>query len=102
MANKSYIKCPNCGVFNTDKEYCENCGELISYKKKQELRAQKVKEEELSDAIKDIENLNLPQRLKKHSNFFVRILGWILYSVWFVVSLIGAFLAWVIAMIAAG
>ena len=102
MTNTSYIKCLNCGIFNTNKEYCENCGELISYKKKQELRVEKAKQEELAEAIKDVENLNLPQRLKKHSNFFVRIIGWILYSVWLVVSLIGAFLAWAIAMVAAG
>ena len=102
MGNTSYIKCPNCGVFNTNVDYCTNCGELISYKKKQELKAQEVKDKAIEEAIEDIENPNLPERLKKHTNFFMRCIGWILYSVWMVVSLIGAFLAWCIAMIAAG
>lgn len=102
MAKSTYIKCSNCGVFNTDKEYCENCGELISHEKKQELKAQQVQKEILEEAIEDFQNPNLPERLKKHPNFFVKVLGWILFSIWMTVSLIGAFLAWFIAMVAAG
>lgn len=98
----SYIKCSECGVFNTDKEYCENCGALISYKKKQELKAEKVRKETLADAVEEIEQTNFVKRLKEHPNFLLRIIGWCLYSVWFVITAIGMFLAWCIAMLAAG
>ena len=30
MSITRIIKCSNCGVFNTNKEYCENCNTLIS------------------------------------------------------------------------
>ena len=102
MAKSTYIKCSNCGVFNEDREYCKNCGNLISYAKKQELKAAKVKQEAIDEAIEDLENPNLAERLKKHPNMFARLFGWILFSIWTVISLIGAFLAWVIAMVAAG
>ena len=49
------IKCPNCGVFNTNKEYCENCGELISHQKKREIKAEAVKQAQIKEAIHDIE-----------------------------------------------
>jgi ribosomal protein L37E len=96
------IKCPNCGVFNTNKEYCENCGELISHQKKREIKAEAVKQEQIKEAIHDIENPNLVERLKKSPNAFYRAVGWVLYSVITVVIAIGAGLAWIIAMVAAG
>ena len=96
------IKCPNCGVFNTNKEYCENCGELISHQKKREIKAEAIKQEQIKEAIHDIENPNLAERLKKSPNAFYRAVGWVLYSVLAVVSAIGAGLAWIIAMVAAG
>ena len=60
------------------------------------------KQKEVDKAIYDIENPNLTERLKKHPFFLYRIAGWILYSVVTVVSAIGAGLAWIIAMVAAG
>ena len=96
------IKCPNCGVFNTDKEYCTNCNTLISHQKKREIKVNAVKQKEVDKVIYEKENPNLAERLKKHSNIFYRIIGWVLYSVITVVSIIGAGLAWFIAMVAAG
>lgn len=98
----SYIKCPSCGTFNTDREYCKNCGDIISHSKKEELRAKKVKEEAIAEALEKINDPSFVERLKKHPFFLVKFLGWILYSAWFVVSSIGAGLAWFVAMVAAG
>lgn len=99
---KTIIKCPNCGHFNTDKAYCENCNELISHSKKRELREKEVEKIEIEREIFKIENPGLAIRLKNHPNFFYKIAGWILYSIISVVSLIGAGLAWIVAMAAAG
>lgn len=96
------IKCPNCGVFNTNAEYCKNCGELISHQKKIALKEEKIKQEQIEEVIYDMENPNLAERLKKHKNPFYRAVGWLMYSVIMVVSAIGAGLAWFIAMVAAG
>lgn len=102
MANKRIIKCANCGTFNTNKEYCTNCNTLISHEKKREIKAEAIKQKRVDEAIHEIENPNLAERLKNHPNFMYRIFGWLLYSVIMVVSLIGAGLAWIIAMVAAG
>lgn len=96
------IKCPNCGVFNTNKEYCENCNTLISYEKKRALKEEEHKQTLIKEAKEKIENPNLAERLKKHPFFLYRIVGWVLYSAFLVVSAIGALLAWFIAMVAAG
>ncbi|AUC85097.1 hypothetical protein CW731_07245 [Polaribacter sp. ALD11] len=102
MANKRIIKCPNCGVFNTNKDYCENCNTLISHQKKRELKVAAVKKKEVDEAIFEKENPNLAERLKNHSNILYKIFGWILYSAITIVSAIGVGLAWFIAMVAAG
>ncbi|MBE7628874.1 hypothetical protein [Tenacibaculum piscium] len=96
------IKCPNCGVFNTNKEYCENCNTLISYQKKRALKEEEFVANQVKEAKKALENPNLATRLKKHPFFLYRVAGWILYAAFLVVSLIGAGLAWAIAMLAAG
>ena len=102
MAIKRIIKCSNCGVFNTDNDYCSNCNTLISHQKKREQKEIAVKKAEIDAAIHKLENPNLAKRLKKHPFFLYRIIGWILYSAIMIVSAIGAGLAWFIAMVAAG
>lgn len=102
MSAVSHVKCPNCGVFNTNKEYCESCNVLISHQKKRETRAVKIKTKEIQQAKEDLEKLNFADRLKKHPFFLVKILGWILHSVWLVLNIIGGFVAWFVAMVAAG
>ncbi|ALU75376.1 hypothetical protein J2Q11_08385 [Tenacibaculum finnmarkense genomovar finnmarkense] len=96
------IKCPKCGLFNTDKEYCENCNTLISDKKKRALKKEALKKIQVAEAKQKIANPNLAERLKKHPFFLYKILGWVLYSAFLLVSIIGAGLAWFIAMLAAG
>ena len=102
MANKRIIKCPNCGVFNTNKEYCTNCNTLISHQKKVAIKAKAVKQQQVDKAIFEKENPNLAERLKNHHFWLYKIVGWLLYSAIIVVSIIGTGLAWFIAMVAAG
>jgi uncharacterized C2H2 Zn-finger protein len=96
------IKCPKCGVFNTDRDYCKNCNTLISNDKKRELKVAAEKQKRINEAIYTSENPGFAERLKKHPNLLYSFVGWVLYSVISVVSIIGAGLAWLIAMVAAG
>jgi len=96
------IRCPNCGTMNTNRDYCSNCGTLISNDIKREIKEKEVKQKEIDEVIHELENPNLAERLKRSPNVFYRIIGWILYSVFTVVSAIGAAIAWVVAMAAAG
>lgn len=102
MSQTKLVKCSNCGVFNTNKDYCENCGTLISHEKKMALKTAQVKQQQVAEEIYKIKNPNFVTRLRQHPNFIARCLGWLLYSVITVVSAIGAAIAWVVAMIAAG
>lgn len=96
------IKCPECGTFNKNLDYCQFCNTLISHQKKRALKEINVKQIEVEKAIQKMENPNLAERLKKHPNLFYKTIGWIIYSVITVVSIIGGALAWFITMVAAG
>ena len=102
MAITKNIKCPNCGVFNTNRDYCIDCDTLISFERKQEQKIAAYKEEEVKRVKYDIENPNLAGRLKKHPFWLYRLVGWILYSAYLLISAIGALIAWFVAMVAAG
>lgn len=98
----SNIKCKECGVFTENADYCKNCGALISHKIERELRETAFKKEQIKEAKRALENPNLPTRLMQHPFFLYKIIGWILHSVFLIISAIGALLAWFIAMVAAG
>ena len=102
MASKRIVKCPNCGVFNTNREYCKNCNTLISHQKKRETRAAKIKDEEIEQVKIELAKMNLADKLKKHPFFLVKIAGWLLHSVWLLLNIIGGLVAWFVAMVAAG
>jgi hypothetical protein len=96
------IKCPNCGVFNTNRDFCENCSHLLSEDIKRIQKEGKVGLEEYEKAVYEKENPNFVERMKKHPFFLYQALGWVLYSITMVISIIGSALAWFIAMVAAG
>ena len=96
------IKCTTCNVFTTNADYCKSCGALISHKKKQDLKAEDVKQEMIAEEKWKLDNPGWVERLKKHPFWLYKGIGYVLYSVIFVVSVIGSLLAWAIAMVAAG
>jgi ribosomal protein L32 len=98
----SIIKCPKCGTFNTNRDYCENCGTLISFQVKTDIRELQEKEKRVAEVQWRLENPNWVERMKKHAFVPYRIVGWILYSAFLVVSAIGGAIAWFVAMVAAG
>ena len=103
MALKSIVKCSNCGVFNTNKTICQNCNTILNKREKELiLKIEAIKKAEIEKYIYEKENPNLAERLKKHPFLLYKIFGWILYSAFMTVSIIGSSLAWFIAMIAAG
>jgi ribosomal protein L37E len=102
MKSVSHVKCPNCGEFNTNKEYCESCNTLISHQKKQETRAERIQEKELTEVKEKLAHLNFADRMRKHPFFVFKIFGWMLHSVWIVINIIGGLIAWFVAMVAAG
>ena len=96
------IKCSECNVLTTNADYCKSCGKLISFQKKEEIREEAIKQEIVAEEQWKIDNPNWIERLKIHPFIFYRIIGYLLYSVVFVISAIGSLLAWFVAMVAAG
>jgi len=96
------VKCPECNVFTTDADYCMSCGELISHQKKVEIKEASIKEQLIQEEKWKLDHPNWVERMKKHSFMPYRLVGYLLYSVYFIVSAIGSVLAWSIAMVAAG
>ena len=80
------VKCSKCGTFNTNRDYCEKCGELISFQVKTDIREMKEKEKRVAEVQWRLENPNWVERMKKHAFVPYRILGWILYSAFLVVN----------------
>ncbi|WP_026754211.1 hypothetical protein [Sediminibacter sp. Hel_I_10] len=98
----SHIKCPECGVFNTNKEFCTNCGALLSSEKRRELAFQKAEKER--QQRRQLEKKNDPSfydRYKDHRFWIVRVFAKITRSIWLVFMAIGVFIAWIITAIAA-
>lgn len=96
MSTTSHIKCSNCGVFNTNREYCEHCNSLISHKKKEVERAIEINKKEIFIAKEELEKLNFIDKLRKHPFFLVKIVGWMLHSIWLLLNIIGGLIAWLI------
>ena len=96
------IKCTTCNVFTENADYCKKCGQLLSYAKKEAIRATVIQEEMVQEEKFKLDNPNWVERLKKHPIALYRFVGVLLHSVIFVVSAVGSLLAWSIAMIAAG
>jgi len=88
-------KCVKCQTWNKDEDYCTKCGELLSPRLIEEKR-ERVREE--------IRRSKPPSKLdifihnwKNSSNFFVKAIYYILYSIGFIFFAIAAFFAWLAA-----
>lgn len=96
------IKCPKCGTFNENLDYCSNCGTLINFKKRREIEHQKSeKRRQLFHEQDEKTSFAAVDKYKNHRFFLVRVFGYIIYYVWTAVMAIGAFIAWLFAMTAA-
>ena len=95
------IKCPNCGVYNKDRDYCKECQTVLSYKIRRELVLKKEKEERLKrEASKEKEPVFFEKYIS-HRYFLVRFIAKIIRSIWIVFMAIGMFIAWLISAIVA-
>ena len=95
------IKCPNCGIYNTDRDYCEACNTVLSYKIRRELA---LKKEENARLIKEASIEKKPSFFEKYSNhrfFIVRFFTKALRSIWMIFMAIGMFIAWLISAVVA-
>lgn len=96
------IKCPNCGVYNVNRDYCSKCNTILSYKKRREQEFKKEEEARLEQ--RRLEKKNNPSFFEKYGNhrfLLIRVVVKIIKTIWVVIMAIGMFIAWLISSIAA-
>lgn len=96
------IKCPNCGIYNVNSDYCSKCHTVLSYKKRRELEYKKEQKARLERVrFEKANNPSFFEKYEDHRFLLVRIFVKLLKSIWVVVMAIGMFIAWLITAIAA-
>ena len=63
------IKCPNCGVYNVNRDYCSKCNTILSYKKRREQEFKKEEEARLEQ--RRLEKKNNPSFFEKYGNLAI-------------------------------
>lgn len=101
--NKIYRKCPNCGAYNLNRDYCSECGTIVNTLLRRKLEQKQRAKESLE--TQKIQHSNAITQFftnaMNHSNPAVRILAKGLYSVWALVLMIGTAIAFIFAYVAA-
>lgn len=96
------IKCPNCGIYNENVDYCISCGALLSYKKRRALEAAKEKKERRKrEEVQKEQSPSFFDTYKNHKYSIVRAFAKITRTIWLVFIAIGIAIAWIITAIAA-
>tara|TARA_B110000285_G_scaffold116912_1_gene132509 strand:+ start:307 stop:600 length:294 start_codon:yes stop_codon:yes gene_type:complete len=90
-------KCGNCEAWNIDKDYCSECGVIISAELKDKLTYEK-KEEAIRNAPKDKFEIFL-EKWKASSNLLLTALYYICYSIAFIFFSIAGLLAYLAAAV---
>lgn len=96
------IKCYKCGTYTVDSDYCSSCNTLINHAKRRALEretAEKRRTEIQNEEAKETDAFI--EKYRNHKFLIVRFFAEIVYYVWVIVMAIGAFIAWVVSMIAA-
>ena len=76
-------KCPNCGHWNKDEDFCENCGSPISPKEVEKERAV-AREKKL--AVRKPNKVDIwLEKIKESKNPFVKFVYYVVGGVWFVI-----------------
>lgn len=82
---------------NLNRDYCKQCGTIINVnlRREHERQARASQKEEEKKLEKPSATVLFFKNMREHNNMFIRVLGKILYSVWALVAMISAFLAFI-------
>lgn len=103
MSRQVHIRCSKCGVFNVNIDYCEACGNLLSVVKQREIvRAERDEQILKAELERKPSRFELyVQKMRNHRFWIVRIFFELIYTTWVIAMAIGAFIAWLVAIIVA-
>lgn len=98
----SLIKCPNCGLYNKNVDYCNTCNTLLSSAKRRKLAfAKDEKERNERERIQKEASPSFYEKNKDHRYLVVRGFAKVTHAIWAGFMAIGMFIAWLISAIAA-
>lgn len=103
MSSQVHVRCSKCGVFNVNSDHCEACGNLLSVVKQREIvRAERDEQILKAELEKKPSRFELyVQKMRNHRFWIVRVFFELIYTTWVIAMAIGAFIAWLVAMIVA-
>lgn len=97
----STIKCPNCGLYNKDSDYCTACNTVLSYKIRREIELAQVESKRQEQKLNDTQHkMSFIDKYSNHRLLVVRLVMSVIQGVWFIVMAIGSFFAWLITFVA--
>lgn len=88
-------KCPQCGTWNNDETHCKKCGTLIDPKEIAEKEEEQKKKEFMLRKPGKLDALF--DKFAQSKNPFVKIVYYILYSIWVVFAAIVGFVLYLTA-----
>lgn len=95
-----HIKCKQCGEFNTNDTTCLTCGAPLKTEKLHKTTMEKQHKERVSKPFEPPKILIILKQWQKHPNLFLKGLGYLLYSIGFVLFAVVSSIAWFIATVA--
>lgn len=95
MSVKTNRKCPKCGLWNENQDYCTNCNQLLNPVKIRIKEDTKRKEEFSTKPPDQIDKFI--NQFKESKFFFIRWIYYVLYSIWFVFGVIVSFILYMVA-----
>ncbi|RKN83486.1 hypothetical protein [Ulvibacterium marinum] len=103
MGNKTYRTCQNCGTVNLNKDYCQECGEIVNIllERKIERENKALKKERMEKQKEPNKVTVFFEKAKTHPNIVLRSIAIFFYSIWVIVLAIGSFFALLFGYIAA-
>jgi len=75
------VKCPKCGSWNENRDYCYSCNTLINYQLEREMKESQRKLEK-QNAPKDKWDIWM-ENMKNSDKIFHKMIYWGLQSTWF-------------------
>lgn len=89
-------KCHKCSTWNTDNDFCTNCGEAIS--PKEVLKKEQVQKDLKAQLIPKGKVDVLLNKFKNSKNPFVKVLYVVCFSLWTIYMAIMTFFLWFVAL----
>src|SRR5690554_588618 len=96
-----YRKCLKCGEFTKNNETCEFCGTPIRTENTVLREINESYKKRISSPSKENKFIKFINKYKKHNNIIIRLIAWIIHSVFFLLFTIVSAIAYLIAAITA-